>query len=140
MDPSSFFTLGAASYLDELPGYREHAVRLNPVLRDGFGWLYERVFEFLGKREWEWSTKERLMFTATSSRSIRTRRRISSALTSAPSARTTATFTAWPSTASVTPTAAASMTPGILQITDSISRGLTFSPRVLITSSLRATK
>lgn len=47
---TSFFTLGAASYLDELPAYREHAARLNPVLRDGFGWLYERVFEFLGKR------------------------------------------------------------------------------------------
>jgi hypothetical protein len=46
----AFFTLGAASYLDEPADYRAHAARLNPVLRDRFAWLYERVADFLARR------------------------------------------------------------------------------------------
>lgn len=47
---TSFFTLGAASYLDELSDYRMHAERLNPVLCDRFTWLYSRVVDFLSRR------------------------------------------------------------------------------------------
>jgi hypothetical protein len=47
---ASFFTLGAASYLDEPADYRAHAARLNPIMRDRFAWLYERVCEFLARR------------------------------------------------------------------------------------------
>jgi len=47
---SGFFTLGAASYLDDEEDYRERADALNPVLRGGFGWLYERLAEFLERR------------------------------------------------------------------------------------------
>lgn len=47
---TGFFTLGAASYLDELPAYRANAERLNPLLRDGFGWLYDKLTGFLAKR------------------------------------------------------------------------------------------
>ena len=41
-----FFTLGAASYLDARQSesaYRRQAVELNPLLRERFGWLLERV-------------------------------------------------------------------------------------------------
>ncbi|MGA7615515.1 MAG: hypothetical protein WBX15_10090 [Thermoanaerobaculia bacterium] len=42
-----FFTLGAASYLDATEGrfhsYREKAAALNPILREHFGWMYERL-------------------------------------------------------------------------------------------------
>lgn len=47
---SSFYTLGAASYLDEPEEYRARAARANPVLREHFGWLYERVVDFLSRR------------------------------------------------------------------------------------------
>jgi hypothetical protein len=47
---TSFFTLGAASYLDDVEEYRARAAALNPVLRDGFGWLYSRVTDFLERR------------------------------------------------------------------------------------------
>lgn len=51
VDPaSSFFTLGAASYLDDPATYPDRAAALNPVLRDAFGWLYARVAEFLSAR------------------------------------------------------------------------------------------
>lgn len=48
-----FFTLGASNYFDiaynpELPYYRM-AARLNPVLRERLGWLYERLAERLGE-------------------------------------------------------------------------------------------
>lgn len=41
-----FYTLGAASYIDAAAGsskYAEFAAEFSPVLRDNFGWLYERV-------------------------------------------------------------------------------------------------
>jgi hypothetical protein len=40
-----FYTLGAASYLDgrNYPSYRQLMERQNPVLREHFSWLYERV-------------------------------------------------------------------------------------------------
>jgi hypothetical protein len=47
---SGFFTLGAASYLDDLEEYRERAAALNPLLHGNFGWLYERLIEFLERR------------------------------------------------------------------------------------------
>ena len=47
---TSFFTLGAASYLDDPGEYRERAAVLNPVLRDGFAWLYTRLADFLERR------------------------------------------------------------------------------------------
>src|SRR5262249_15800738 len=49
-------------------------------------------------------------------------------------------FPAWPRTASGTPTTAAATTPLRRCSTFSTSRGATFSPRVLMTSSLRLTK
>jgi len=45
-----FFTLGAASYLDDPALYRGRAAELNSVLRDRFAWLYTRVAEFLSAR------------------------------------------------------------------------------------------
>lgn len=50
LESSHFFTLGAASYLDDPALYPGRAAELNPVLRDGFGWLHTRVAEFLGRR------------------------------------------------------------------------------------------
>ena len=47
---NGFFTLGAASYLDDLDEYHERRAALNPVLRSSFGWLYDRVVEFLERR------------------------------------------------------------------------------------------
>jgi hypothetical protein len=47
---SSFFTLGAASYLDEASAYPTRAAELNPVLREAFAWLYARVVDFLTAR------------------------------------------------------------------------------------------
>lgn len=47
-----FFTLGAASYIDAAAspeGYREAAARVNPLLREHFGWLLERAGEALGR-------------------------------------------------------------------------------------------
>jgi hypothetical protein len=41
-----FYTLGAASYIDaaqSLPTYQQLAQRYNPILRDRFQWLYDRV-------------------------------------------------------------------------------------------------
>jgi hypothetical protein len=49
-EPSSFFTLGAASYLDDAAEYVRHAADLNPILRGGFDWLYARLGEFLSRR------------------------------------------------------------------------------------------
>lgn len=49
-DGTGFFTLGAASYLDELPAYHAHAGRLNGVMRDRFAWLYDRLCTFLTRR------------------------------------------------------------------------------------------
>lgn len=46
-DELPFFTLGAASYLDATNGhteaYREKARRFNPLLREHFGWLLDRL-------------------------------------------------------------------------------------------------
>jgi hypothetical protein len=45
----SFFTLGAASYMDaarDRTDYLEAAKATNPLLRDSFGWLHERVRGF----------------------------------------------------------------------------------------------
>lgn len=45
-----FFTLGAASYIDSRPrvdSYYEHVMRENPILRENFAWLYERVIDAL---------------------------------------------------------------------------------------------
>jgi hypothetical protein len=46
-----FFTLGVASYLDAVNGnfanYRERARQLNPILKEHFGFLYERLCERL---------------------------------------------------------------------------------------------
>lgn len=47
---ASFFTLGAASYLDEPASYPGRARELNPVLRDAFDWVYTRLAEFLQAR------------------------------------------------------------------------------------------
>lgn len=47
---SSFYTLGAASYLDDPAEYPTVARRLNPILREHFDWLYERLVDFLGRR------------------------------------------------------------------------------------------
>src|SRR3979409_2679616 len=47
---SAFFTLGAASYLDNAEEYATRARELNPVLRDGFAGLYARIAEFLSAR------------------------------------------------------------------------------------------
>jgi hypothetical protein len=47
---TGFFTLGAASYLDDLGEYRQRAAVLNPVLHDGFAWLYTRLIDFLERR------------------------------------------------------------------------------------------
>jgi len=47
---TSFFTLGAASYLDDVGEYRDRAAVLNPVLHDSFAWLYTRLIEFLERR------------------------------------------------------------------------------------------
>jgi hypothetical protein len=49
-DPHSFFTFGAASYLDEPAEYPACAAKLNPILRNGFGWLYSRLLDFLERR------------------------------------------------------------------------------------------
>lgn len=49
-DTSRFFTLGAASYLDDPAQYPAVAERLNPILRDSFGWLYQRLVDFLTRR------------------------------------------------------------------------------------------
>jgi hypothetical protein len=49
-ETSSFFTLGAATYLDEPAQYQGAANRLNPVLREHFGWLYERLLDFLSRQ------------------------------------------------------------------------------------------
>lgn len=46
-DPASFFTLGAASYLEDLDDYKLNAQTLNPVLLKNFDWLFERVKESL---------------------------------------------------------------------------------------------
>jgi hypothetical protein len=47
---SAFYTLGAASYLDDPAVYRGRAAELNPVLHGSFAWLHERVAEFLSAR------------------------------------------------------------------------------------------
>ncbi|WP_164015778.1 hypothetical protein [Pyxidicoccus trucidator] len=47
---TSFFTLGAAIYLDEPSEYRAVAERNNPLLREHFAWLYERLTEFLSRQ------------------------------------------------------------------------------------------
>ena len=47
---SAFFTLGAASYLDEPGEYPAVAERQNPILRDQFAWLYDRLVDFLSRR------------------------------------------------------------------------------------------
>jgi len=47
---NGFFTLGAASYLDDLDEYHDRRAALNPVLRSSFGWLYDKVVEFLERR------------------------------------------------------------------------------------------
>src|ERR1700694_127875 len=57
-----------------------------------------------------------------------------------PSSRTTKALTAWPRISSGTPMTAASFTPGIFMSTFSTSFGATFSPRDLMTSSMRPTK
>ncbi len=48
-----FFTLGAASYLDATSGryaaYRELARATNPLLRDRFGWLLERLADAVAR-------------------------------------------------------------------------------------------
>jgi hypothetical protein len=47
-----FFTLGAASYMDARPSaaaYFEKAARMNPILRERFSWLYDRVREMLSQ-------------------------------------------------------------------------------------------
>lgn len=48
--PSHFFTLGAASYLDDPSEYPARASQYNPVLRDGFDWIYSRLADFLARR------------------------------------------------------------------------------------------
>jgi hypothetical protein len=43
-----FFALGAASYIDQTKSsdyYRDRAAMLNPILRERFGWLLDRVSE-----------------------------------------------------------------------------------------------
>lgn len=47
---TSFFTLGAASYLDDPAEYPAVARRLNPLLIERFGWVYERLVDLLGRR------------------------------------------------------------------------------------------
>ena len=47
---TGFFTLGAASYLDDLDEYHERRAVLNPVLHRSFAWLYDKVIEFLERR------------------------------------------------------------------------------------------
>jgi hypothetical protein len=46
-----FFTLGAACYLDGpsigYAAYQREAHRLNPILRSRFGWLYDRLQEYV---------------------------------------------------------------------------------------------
>jgi hypothetical protein len=49
-EPSSFFTLGAASYLDAADDYRARAAALNPRLTERFGWLYDKLCSFLAWR------------------------------------------------------------------------------------------
>jgi hypothetical protein len=49
-EPASFFTLGAASYLDPTDAYRERAAQCNPLLTEHFGWLLEKTREFLSWR------------------------------------------------------------------------------------------
>ena len=67
-------------------------------------------------------------------------RTTSAAVTWAPARSVTTARTASPSTVSLTPYTAASATAGSAYRTSSTSRGLTFSPRVLMMSSLRPTK
>lgn len=49
--PLPFFALGAATYLDathgQTSGYLKRATELNPVLREHFAWVHDRVFEVL---------------------------------------------------------------------------------------------
>jgi hypothetical protein len=47
--PSEFYTLGAASYLDEHDAYAERATALNPLLGHHFGWLYELLLSELAR-------------------------------------------------------------------------------------------
>jgi hypothetical protein len=49
-DPLSFYTLGAASYLDAGVDYRQRAEAVNPKLAEHFGWLHSKLCEFLGWR------------------------------------------------------------------------------------------
>ena len=65
---------------------------------------------------------------------------ISCSVSSAPSSSTTKARIASPSTSSGTPITAASWTPSMAKSAFSTSIGLTFSPRVLMMSSLRPTK
>lgn len=48
--PASFFTLGAPSYLDDESSYMTRAGETNPLLRNTFGWLYDKLCEFLSWR------------------------------------------------------------------------------------------
>ncbi|MET8155853.1 hypothetical protein ABZT47_05730 [Sphaerisporangium sp. NPDC005289] len=53
-EPTAFFTLGPPSYLDlaqdpRAGEYRARARAARPVLRERFGWLYERLAEVLGE-------------------------------------------------------------------------------------------
>jgi hypothetical protein len=50
-DDSVLRTLGSPAYrnVDDMPVYFAHAAQDNPLLREHFGWLYERVFNLL---EW----------------------------------------------------------------------------------------
>jgi hypothetical protein len=50
LSATNFYTLGAASYLDETDEYRQRAAALNPILQEGFNWLYTRLIEFLERR------------------------------------------------------------------------------------------
>lgn len=49
-EPANFFTLGAASYLDAGTDYARRAAAGNPVLAEHFGWLHDKLREFLGWR------------------------------------------------------------------------------------------
>jgi hypothetical protein len=48
--PGHFFTLGAASYLDEPDQYTSRSSEMNPILREDFGWLYTKLTDFLSRR------------------------------------------------------------------------------------------
>src|SRR4051794_968951 len=48
--PSHFFTLGAAAYLDDSAEYVQRARDLNPLLRETFGELYAKLTDFLTRR------------------------------------------------------------------------------------------